>query len=317
MSDIQFNCPECGHSLAVDSAGAGMLVMCPECEKQITIPAGPPPPPPSPGCSNMAPRVVVAPRKTNRLPVIGLVLGILGLWFMGLWAAIPAVICAHIGKARALKSPTGQDKGIASAGLVVGYLAIAISLFMGSCGLVGGKMGGDDGNERMKTATMRAWQGLQAADNQIRNMSFSTFNSRLSQTAYLYSVVDLSDVDPILQRHFQESISTTQSAAQFAAEVESKFAAVPNSAEDAANAGALLGAAAGDGYDPQGDAAAGALALGFFGALAQQADYDTLAERYDPGWKDMVRRLQAMGEADKRVAAELTRKYGIPFTDPF
>ena len=33
---------------------------------------------------------------------------------------------------------------MASAGLVVGYLAIAISLFMGSCGLVGGKMGGDD-----------------------------------------------------------------------------------------------------------------------------------------------------------------------------
>lgn len=142
MSDIQFNCPECGHSLAVDSAGAGMLVMCPECEKQITIPAGPPSPPPS--GSKMTPPVMGKPSKKNRLPVIGLVLGILGLWFMGLLAAIPAVICAHIGKARALKSPTGQDKGIASAGLVVGYLAIAISLFMGSCGLVGGKMGGND-----------------------------------------------------------------------------------------------------------------------------------------------------------------------------
>lgn len=142
MSDIQFNCPECGHSLAVDSAGAGLLVPCPECKKEITIPAGPPSPPPI--GSNMTPPVMGKPNKKNRLPVIGLVLGILGLWFMGLLAAIPAVICAHIGKARALKSPTGQDKGIASAGLVVGYLAIAISLFMGSCGLVGGKMGGDD-----------------------------------------------------------------------------------------------------------------------------------------------------------------------------
>lgn len=142
MSDIQFNCPECGHSLAVDSVGAGMLVLCPECQKQITIPAGPPSPPPS--GSYMTPPVMGKPSKKNRLPVIGLVLGILGLWFMGLLAAIPAVICAHIGKARALKSPTGQDKGIASAGLVVGYLAIAISLFMGSCGLVGGKTGGND-----------------------------------------------------------------------------------------------------------------------------------------------------------------------------
>ena len=316
MSDILFNCPECGHSLAVDSAGAGMLVPCPECQKQITIPAASPPPHP-PSAHNMASRAMEIPSKMNRLPIIGLILGILGLWFMGLLAAIPAVICAHIGKARALKSPTGQDKGLASAGLVVGYLAIAISLFMGSCGLVGGKMGGDDSYDRMKTATMRAWQGLQAADNQIRNTTFSTVSSRLSQTAYLYSVVDLSDVDPILQRHFQDCISTTKSAAQLAAEVESKYAAVPNSTEDAAYAGAMLGAAAGDGYDPQGDAAAGALVLGFFGALAQQADYDTLAERYDPEWKKMFLRLQAMDEADKKVAAELTRKYGVPFTDPF
>ena len=142
MSDIQFNCPECGHSLAVDSAGAGMLVQCPECQKQITIPAAPHSPPP--GDSKVPPPVMGKPSKKSRLPVIGLVLGILGLWFMGLLAAIPAVICAHIARARALKSPTGQDKGMASAGLVVGYLAIAISLFMGSCGLVGGKMGGDD-----------------------------------------------------------------------------------------------------------------------------------------------------------------------------
>lgn len=142
MSDIQFNCPECGHSLAVDSAGAGMVVPCPECHKQIVIPAAPQPLPPS--GSYMAPPASGKPNKKSRLPVIGLALGVLGLWFMGLWAAIPAVICAHVAKKRALKSPTGQDKGIASAGLVVGYLAIAISLFMGSCGLFGGKMGGDD-----------------------------------------------------------------------------------------------------------------------------------------------------------------------------
>ena len=178
-------------------------------------------------------------------------------------------------------------------------------------------MGGDNSNDRMKTATMRAWQGLQAADNQIRNMSFSTVSSRLSQTAYLYSVVDLSDVDPILQKHFQESISTMQSAAQLAAESESKFAAIQNNTEDAAYAGAMLGAAVGGGYDPQGDAAAGALALGFLGAVAQQADYEILSERYGPAWEKMNQRIQAMCEADKRVAVELTRKYGVPFTDPF
>jgi len=133
MSDIQFNCPECGHSLAVDSAGAGMLVLCPECQKQITIPAAPPPPP---GGSHMTSPAVGKPGKKSHLPVIGLVLGILGILFMGLWAAIPAVICSHIAKARARKDPAGTGKGIASAGLVAGYMAV-LTVFAGPCGIAG------------------------------------------------------------------------------------------------------------------------------------------------------------------------------------
>ena len=38
MSDIQFNCPKCGHSLIVDAAGAGMSVPCPECNEPLIIP---------------------------------------------------------------------------------------------------------------------------------------------------------------------------------------------------------------------------------------------------------------------------------------
>lgn len=38
MSDIQFNCPKCGHSLVVDAAGAGMSVPCPECNEPLIIP---------------------------------------------------------------------------------------------------------------------------------------------------------------------------------------------------------------------------------------------------------------------------------------
>ena len=138
MSDIQFNCPECGHSLAVDSAGAGKLVLCPECQKQITIPASPPP-----SGSNMTRIVLGKSNKMSYLPVIGLILGMLGLWLMGLWAAIPAVICAHIAKARARKDPTGNGKGIATAGLVVGYMAV-LTIFIGPCGIVGPRWGGDE-----------------------------------------------------------------------------------------------------------------------------------------------------------------------------
>ena len=39
MSDIQFNCPKCGHSLVVDAAGAGMAVPCPECNEPLIIPS--------------------------------------------------------------------------------------------------------------------------------------------------------------------------------------------------------------------------------------------------------------------------------------
>jgi hypothetical protein len=37
--DIVFNCPNCEQELAVDSAGAGTDIECPECHETITIPA--------------------------------------------------------------------------------------------------------------------------------------------------------------------------------------------------------------------------------------------------------------------------------------
>lgn len=39
MSDIEFNCPYCNHSLVVDASGAGLTVNCPKCSKPIQIPA--------------------------------------------------------------------------------------------------------------------------------------------------------------------------------------------------------------------------------------------------------------------------------------
>ena len=39
MSDIQFTCPKCGHSLIVDESGVGMSVPCPECNEPLVIPA--------------------------------------------------------------------------------------------------------------------------------------------------------------------------------------------------------------------------------------------------------------------------------------
>ena len=39
MADINFNCPECSSPLSVDESGAGMVVACPQCSKDIQIPS--------------------------------------------------------------------------------------------------------------------------------------------------------------------------------------------------------------------------------------------------------------------------------------
>jgi cytohesin len=38
MSDIKFNCPQCGQHIAVDATAAGMTVVCPQCSLAILVP---------------------------------------------------------------------------------------------------------------------------------------------------------------------------------------------------------------------------------------------------------------------------------------
>ena len=50
--DIVFNCPKCQQELAVDAAGAGQEISCPECGAKITIPE-----PRTPGTPGETPEV--------------------------------------------------------------------------------------------------------------------------------------------------------------------------------------------------------------------------------------------------------------------
>jgi hypothetical protein len=58
MSDIKFDCPKCGKSLAIDEQGAGRNVQCPECSQAITVPQKPVavPPPPAPPIPEPSPQ---------------------------------------------------------------------------------------------------------------------------------------------------------------------------------------------------------------------------------------------------------------------
>jgi len=78
------------------------------------------------------PPVAGAPQpKTSCLAIWSLVLGILSLVCFSIFTAIPGVICGHMAFSRIKRSAgalTGQ--GLAIAGLVTGYLGIALAVVM-------------------------------------------------------------------------------------------------------------------------------------------------------------------------------------------
>jgi len=73
--------------------------------------------------------------KTSALAITSLVLGIVGLVFLwiclGLLFAIPGVICGHMAYSR-IKHSSGTlaGQGLALAGLITGYISIALSVFL-------------------------------------------------------------------------------------------------------------------------------------------------------------------------------------------
>lgn len=39
VTDILFECPQCGKSLEIDARGAGYIIVCPDCHNEIQVPA--------------------------------------------------------------------------------------------------------------------------------------------------------------------------------------------------------------------------------------------------------------------------------------
>ena len=123
MSDIQFNCPECGHSLAVDSAGAGMLVQCPECQKQITIPAAPQD---KLGVRTPAPMASIPSR--SREPFMRMVIATIGCIFVSVGIFLP---CFRIKfPDRVASAPAIMSVSNLGVGTTLTFLALSIISFL-------------------------------------------------------------------------------------------------------------------------------------------------------------------------------------------
>jgi Domain of unknown function (DUF4190)/GYF domain 2 len=72
---------------------------------------------------------LVAPRKNEQLAVLSLIFSVLGLFgfccgfFMT--AAIAGIVCGHIALSRIKANPELEGRGLAMAGVVIGYVAVA------------------------------------------------------------------------------------------------------------------------------------------------------------------------------------------------
>ena len=67
------------------------------------------------------------------LATASFVMGLLGLLCLGIFAGVPAVICGHVARSREKRDPkVYRAGGLAKAGLVLGYVSIAMSVIFGA-----------------------------------------------------------------------------------------------------------------------------------------------------------------------------------------
>jgi hypothetical protein len=155
MSEYKFSCPNCDQHLSGTPAWAGRSLTCPTCKKEFTVP------PPAPGAAPVAVAVTATARPagppvrtpiraadlprapgaapapapapapaaggSNGLAVASLVCGIASFLF-GCLSGLPAVICGHLALSRLKSGRATTGRGMAIAGLVMGYFMLLCTL---------------------------------------------------------------------------------------------------------------------------------------------------------------------------------------------
>jgi len=79
------------------------------------------------GGQSPQPQVTVAPPPASGLAVTSMIFGILSLIGCGLIAGLPAVIMGHMAQGQIKNNPNLGGGGLATAGLVMGYISTALS----------------------------------------------------------------------------------------------------------------------------------------------------------------------------------------------
>jgi hypothetical protein len=135
MSDFTFNCPACRQPILCDTAHAGMQVQCPSCKANLTVPQSIPASPPGLSSAGSQARGYAPPPAagqmmpgTSGLAIASLVCSICTIVTCIGW--LPGIICGHIALAGMRRNPQLRGKGMAMAGLVIGYLFLVSGILL-------------------------------------------------------------------------------------------------------------------------------------------------------------------------------------------
>jgi hypothetical protein len=135
MSEFRFLCPECGQKILGDTAYSGAQIICPTCQKSITIPAAAaaasPPTAPVPQAVSQpasSPPAAAIGRKQIPGSFSGLAAASLICSVFVPFGSIPGIICGHLAKARMQCNIFIEGRRVASAGLLISYCVLMATL---------------------------------------------------------------------------------------------------------------------------------------------------------------------------------------------
>jgi len=128
MSEFTFSCPACGRNILSETTQAGTQIVCPGCNTTIAVPeetagtasVSTPTSAPSALPGNTATTV----QRTSGLAIASLICSLSSLITCVGW--LPGIICGHLAKSRMRRNPSLKGSGLATAGLVIGYVIVML-----------------------------------------------------------------------------------------------------------------------------------------------------------------------------------------------
>ena len=132
MSEFKFSCPACGQNILCDTSNQGMSMNCPSCNASITVPQPPPPLPPLPSLpASPAHHGSIPPNvsRTSGLAIASLICSLSSLVIC--IGCLPGIICGHCARAAMRRNPSLEGRGMAKAGLIIGYAVMVFTLGIG------------------------------------------------------------------------------------------------------------------------------------------------------------------------------------------